>query len=69
MEPLLNVKQAAEILGIRPATVYQHVWKRRIPHVKVLGALRFRASDLEAWIGAHTVTPKCSRVEPPKGRV
>jgi len=42
---LLDVQAAARLLGLKPATLYQWAYKRRIPVVKLFGprgALRFR---------------------------
>lgn len=50
---LLDVNEAAELLGLKPATLYQWAYKRRIPVVKLFGprgALRFRLSDVEKLI-------------------
>ena len=54
LEKLLNPSQLAEILGIRPGTVYG--WISRgvpIPHIKVCGTLRFRKEAIEEWILAQ----------------
>ena len=51
MEKLLNPSQLAEILGVRPGTVYS--WPSRgvdIPYVKIEGTVRFREKAIEAWI-------------------
>lgn len=53
---LLDVHDAAVLLGVKPATLYQWAYQRRIPKVKLLGhALRFRLSDLQRLInqGRH----------------
>ncbi len=50
MEKLLSAKEAAELTGLHPATLRKMAWQRRIRSYKVLGALRFRMSDLEALI-------------------
>jgi excisionase family DNA binding protein len=50
---LLDVREAASLLGLKPSTLYQWAYKRRIPIVKLLGprgALRFRLSDVEKLI-------------------
>ena len=48
---LLNINQAAELLGISPGTLYHWVSERRVPHIKLgLRCLRFRRGDLAAWI-------------------
>jgi excisionase family DNA binding protein len=44
---LLRVDEAADLLGVKPATLYQWAYQRRIPVVKLMGrALRIRESDL-----------------------
>lgn len=51
MEKLLNPSQLAEILGVRPGTIYS--WLSRgvnIPHVKIEGTIRFREKAIEVWI-------------------
>jgi excisionase family DNA binding protein len=56
---LLDVKEAAAILAVKPATLYQWAYLRRIPFVKLFGrrgALRFRLSDIERLI-AGSVRP------------
>ena len=48
---LLKVEEAAAMLGLKPATLYQWAYQRRIPVVKLMGrALRFRESDLQKLI-------------------
>lgn len=50
-ERLLNVEEAAEMLGIKPATLYQWVYQRRLPIVKLFGhALRFKLSVIQEII-------------------
>ena len=54
---LLDVNEAAAMLGLRPATLYQWAYRRRVPVVKLSGKrgpLRFRLSDLARFITQHT---------------
>ena len=56
---LLDVREAAVMLGVKPATLYQWAYQRRIPVVKLFGprgALRFRRSDIDVLI-ARSVRP------------
>ena len=56
---LFDVREAAALLGVKPATLYAWSYQRRIPVVKLFGprgALRFRRSDLEALI-ARSLRP------------
>ena len=52
----MNITQAAAYIGIAKSTLY--TWRTRRPGfgpraVKAGGALRYRRSDLDAWIDAH----------------
>jgi excisionase family DNA binding protein len=51
MEKLLNPVQLAEILNVRPGTIYS--WLSRgvdIPHVKIAGTVRFREKAVIDWL-------------------
>ncbi len=57
MEPLLNMAQAGQLLGLSQSQVYELCRSRSraraehpIPVVKVGKYLRFRASSLNEWI-------------------
>lgn len=56
-ERLLNVTEAAAMLGLKPSTLYQWAYERRIAHVKLGGALRFRLSMIERLIAKSEVLP------------
>ncbi len=49
-EKLLSADEASELTGLHPATLRKMAWQRRIRSFKVLGALRFKQSDLEKLI-------------------
>jgi len=53
VESLLTVKEVAEILRVPVSWVYERTRRRggeRLPHVKVGKYLRFRQSDLAAYV-------------------
>jgi excisionase family DNA binding protein len=50
VENLIGPEEAARALGLEVATVYTWVTRRKIPFLKVGGALRFRPSALEEWL-------------------
>lgn len=51
IRPLLKVPQIADLLGVRPRTVYDLVQRNSLPFVfKIGGSIRARPEDLEAWI-------------------
>jgi excisionase family DNA binding protein len=48
---LLNPSQLAEVLNVRPGTIYS--WLSRgvdIPHVKIAGTVRFREKAVMDWL-------------------
>lgn len=57
---LVDVHEAAGLLGLKPGTLYQWAYQRRLPVVKLFGRprgpLRFRLSDIERLI-AKSVRP------------
>ena len=57
-DPLLTEQQAAEIIGVKPTTL--QVWRatKRYPlaYIKAGRLVRYRASAIEAFIEARTVT-------------
>lgn len=67
-EKLLTAEEAAELTGLHAATLRKMAWQRRIRSYKVLGALRFKQSDLEELIVERpkeftTKTPRRARKE------
>lgn len=59
-QPLMNTKQLAEYLGIKPGTIRIWTCKGKIPFIKVNGATRFRLENVDRWINRNTVHPKVS---------
>jgi excisionase family DNA binding protein len=70
-EPLLTYRQLERELGVKKNTLFYWVSKGEIPHVR-LGArtVRFRRSDLEAWLASRRVGAgeRISEVPTPRGR-
>lgn len=54
---LLNVSEAAGLLGTTPKTLYSMVWRREIVFVKIGRSLRFDLRDLEQLIEQAKVKP------------
>jgi len=52
---LLNVREAAQYLGLEVDTVYKKARLREVPCVKVGRALRFDVQALERFIEQHTI--------------
>lgn len=50
-ETYLNIDEAAELLKIKKKTLYQHVWRKKIPAYKPFGGnLLFRKDEVLAII-------------------
>ena len=52
---LLNVREAAQYLGLEVDTVYRKARLREVPCVKVGRALRFDLKALERFVEQHTI--------------
>ena len=65
---LLKIDEAAAMLGLKPATLYQWAYERRIPVVKPAGPRgphRFRLSTLQRLIAEWERPAIDSRIERP----
>lgn len=51
---LLTISQVAETLSLSTKTVYQHVHLKRIPYLKVAGALRFDPIKIQDWLNSNS---------------
>jgi predicted DNA-binding transcriptional regulator AlpA len=50
MEELLDINDVERITKIKKATLRRYVLLKQIPFHKVVGAIRFRASEIEEWV-------------------
>jgi excisionase family DNA binding protein len=49
-EEPINVKTAAQFLGVSRSLVYAYVERKQIPHFRMMGrSIRFRLSELAEW--------------------
>ena len=53
-EPLLDAKEAAQLLHVPRSTLYELVRSRHLPHVRVGRGLRFTRLDLAHWVEQNT---------------
>lgn len=54
-ERVMSVEEAAEFLGYKKSTIYQHVHNKTIPHSKHGNKLMFLKSELIAWVKSNKV--------------
>ena len=59
---LLDIREVATYTGLSTHTLYNMVSQRRIPYVKLGGALRFDKAKVDDWIKNHSVMPMSPRV-------
>lgn len=64
MEKLITPQELADSLGVSISTIYDWSYQKRIPRVPGMRLLRFRESEIEAWLSAP-VTPRLTGVKPP----
>lgn len=57
-EKYLTTKQTAELTQIKRQTLayWRHVGKVDLPYIKLGGCVRYKLSDVEAWVERNTVT-------------
>lgn len=62
MEGLVTAAAVADLMGVPVGTIHQLVHQKRIPHIR-LGRrfIRFRRSEVVAWLARHAVTPEGGR--------
>jgi excisionase family DNA binding protein len=53
-EQLLTVQELSEATKIARSTLYEWAHEGYIPHLKVRGCLRFRASEVCQWLEQHS---------------
>lgn len=65
---LLTRKEAAKYLGLSPQTLanWAHTKSQTLPFIKPGRSVRYRKSDLEAWLDRRTVRPDDLN-DPPSG--
>jgi predicted DNA-binding transcriptional regulator AlpA len=62
LEKLLDVDEVAGITQLKAATIRKYVLQRSIPFHKILKAVRFVPSEIEAWILHDGGCPVVKRV-------
>lgn len=56
---LVGYQAAADFLGIKVTTLYTHVFKKSVPHIRLNSrSVRFDLDELDRWLEARKVQPK-----------
>ena len=61
---LMNVDEAAALLGMKPGTLYSWASKRKVPFRKVGAATRFHRGELLEWTRAQAETGRQAAPRP-----
>ena len=61
-ESLWDVPQLCGRLMVARSTVYDWVSQGFIPHIKLVGSVRFRPSEITAWLDQQAKPGRSSRV-------
>lgn len=65
----LTISDVAEKLGVKKGTIYAWLFQKRLPCIKLTGKMvRFRESDLEAWLKSKTTQPAEAKPLMKRGR-
>lgn len=49
-EPLANAKDIAQLLNVKPSTVYEWARTKYIPCVPIGGCIRFDRTEVDKWL-------------------
>lgn len=50
MKKLIGIKKLAEQLDTTPHTLYDWVYRRKIPYNKINGSIKFDVEEIDKWI-------------------
>ena len=49
-DDFLCINEAAKLINLKKSRIYNEVFYKRIPHIKIGSSLRFSKSDLINWL-------------------
>ena len=61
-EPMWTVAELSGVTKYAKSTIYDWVQQEYIPHIKVKGCIRFRPSEILAWLDKHAKPGRTQRV-------
>ncbi len=54
----MTIEEASDYLATPVPTLYNRVWRRKIPFVRLGRSIRFDVADLDAFIDENKVSPR-----------
>lgn len=58
LDTLLTIKQASKLLNLKQSRLRTAVLRKEVPFVKLGRLVRFKRTDLEAWVNSKTIGDK-----------
>lgn len=58
---LLNAQEIAELIGVKPSTIYQWTSQGFIPYVKIGKLVRFNVDTVMKWVNAKETRGRKNR--------
>jgi excisionase family DNA binding protein len=52
---LLTIQEVCELLNVSKSYVYRLTSEKKIPHIKLMGHLRFRRQEIDSWVSEQEV--------------
>lgn len=52
-----NIKELSDYLSVKVCTLYGKVHRKEIPFYKLGGLIRFKKTDIDAWLESSRYTP------------
>lgn len=68
MNTYWDIRQLAEYLNVKPATLYAWAAQGKIPSLKLHGLLRFRQDEIDQWLESCRMTSRPAVPVPQKPR-
>ena len=59
---LLNIIELSAYLNFKKATIYDMVYRKRIPYIKIGNLLRFRKDMIDSWVDSKSHIPNDLRI-------
>jgi len=63
METYLTIEELAEYLKLAVQTIRRYVLNKEIPYHKIKKVIRFRLSEIEAWVESGALVPSVTGLE------
>ena len=60
---LIDIQTLSEYLSVKPKTIYDWIYKGRIPYYKIGGLVRFNYEEIKRWLAKKRKDPRYSHCD------